>query len=321
MKFCELCKGLARTYCESDQASLCWNCDVKVHGANFLVARHSRTVLCHACQSPTPWKASGAELGITVSVCESCVVGGRNTAQRDDEESQGGNDDEIGTDDDDDLDDDDEDENDHGGEDHDYDDDDDDEEEEEEEVGGDDDENVDNQVVPWTAISSETAATPPPAANSSSSSMTTTRMRTITVEEEEEEVGGDDDENVDNQVVPWTAISSETAATPPPAANSSSSEESVSRFANGGGEVSGALSLTSDPTSQDHLDHSCKRRNSSAATSPAGWSGIDGGDASVESMPLKGFKSGSGFPGQAQPKSFIESLREFRRRDTRNLSG
>ncbi|GMN61241.1 hypothetical protein TIFTF001_030332 [Ficus carica] len=67
MKYCELCKGLARTYCESDQASLCWNCDVKVHGANFLVARHSRTVLCHACQSPTPWKASGAELGVTVS--------------------------------------------------------------------------------------------------------------------------------------------------------------------------------------------------------------------------------------------------------------
>ena len=162
MKYCELCKGLARTYCESDQASLCWNCDVKVHGANFLVARHSRTVLCHACQSPTPWKASGAELGVTVSVCESCVVGGRNRGQGDGEESQGGNDDEIHTDDDDD-DDEEEDEADRGGEHHD------DEEDNDEEVGGDDDEDGDNQVVPWSA-------TPPPAASSSSSEESVSRF-------------------------------------------------------------------------------------------------------------------------------------------------
>ncbi|KAB1210083.1 hypothetical protein CJ030_MR6G011341 [Morella rubra] len=60
MKKCELCKVPARTYCESDQASLCWDCDAKVHGANFLVARHYRTLLCHACQSQTPWKASAS---------------------------------------------------------------------------------------------------------------------------------------------------------------------------------------------------------------------------------------------------------------------
>lgn len=161
MKYCELCKGLARTYCESDQASLCWNCDVKVHGANFLVARHSRTVLCHACQSPTPWKASGAELGVTVSVCESCVVGGRNRGQGDGEESQGGNDDEIHTDDDDD--DEEEEEADRGGEHHD------DEEDNDEEVGGDDEEDGDNQVVPWSA-------TPPPAASSSSSEESVSRF-------------------------------------------------------------------------------------------------------------------------------------------------
>ncbi|XWS51988.1 hypothetical protein CRYUN_Cryun11dG0029000 [Craigia yunnanensis] len=55
---CELCGGLARMHCESDQANLCWDCDVKVHGANFLVAKHSRTLLCHVCQNPTPWLAS-----------------------------------------------------------------------------------------------------------------------------------------------------------------------------------------------------------------------------------------------------------------------
>ncbi|KAH7546531.1 hypothetical protein FEM48_Zijuj01G0210800 [Ziziphus jujuba var. spinosa] len=70
---CELCGLRARIYCESDQASLCWDCEEKVHGANFLVAKHTRSLLCHVCQSPTPWKASGPKLTPTVSVCESCV--------------------------------------------------------------------------------------------------------------------------------------------------------------------------------------------------------------------------------------------------------
>ncbi|GAB4859497.1 hypothetical protein Ancab_010964 [Ancistrocladus abbreviatus] len=73
-KSCELCKSPAWIYCESDQASLCWDCDFKVHGANFLVARHSRGLLCQVCQSPTPWSASGAKLGPTVSVCDRCVT-------------------------------------------------------------------------------------------------------------------------------------------------------------------------------------------------------------------------------------------------------
>ncbi|GAB2274851.1 hypothetical protein Dimus_009623 [Dionaea muscipula] len=76
MKNCELCISPARIYCDSDQASLCWDCDSKIHGANFLVTRHSRTLLCHVCQSPTPWSASGAKLAPTVSVCEACVVAG-----------------------------------------------------------------------------------------------------------------------------------------------------------------------------------------------------------------------------------------------------
>ncbi|KAL5797732.1 hypothetical protein ACOSQ2_002552 [Xanthoceras sorbifolium] len=135
MKNCELCKLQARTYCESDQASLCWDCDAKVHAANFLVARHSRTLLCHVCQSLTRWTASGEKLGHAVSVCESCVNG-----QAEDQESQGANDD---TEDDVDNDGDEE------------------EEEEKEEEEG------ENQVVPWSTI---TATTPPPASSSSSSS-------------------------------------------------------------------------------------------------------------------------------------------------------
>ncbi|GFZ05574.1 B-box type zinc finger family protein [Actinidia rufa] len=75
-------------YCESDQASLCWDCDAKVHSANFLVARHSRSLLCHVCQSPTPWSASGAKLGPVVSACESCVDGYDDDDDDDDEEEE-----------------------------------------------------------------------------------------------------------------------------------------------------------------------------------------------------------------------------------------
>uniref|UniRef100_A0A2C9U4J7 B box-type domain-containing protein n=1 Tax=Manihot esculenta TaxID=3983 RepID=A0A2C9U4J7_MANES len=73
MKKCELCDSLAKMYCESDQANLCWDCDSNVHGANFLVAKHSRALLCHICQSLTPWTATGPKLSPTVSVCQNCV--------------------------------------------------------------------------------------------------------------------------------------------------------------------------------------------------------------------------------------------------------
>ncbi|GFP93761.1 B-box zinc finger protein 32 [Phtheirospermum japonicum] len=62
-------------HCASDQASLCWACDAKVHSANFLVARHSRNLLCRVCQGPTPWSAAGAKLRPTASACEQCVDG------------------------------------------------------------------------------------------------------------------------------------------------------------------------------------------------------------------------------------------------------
>lgn len=75
MKRCELCKLKAAIYCGSDKARLCWGCDARVHSANFLVARHSRYLLCGECGSPTPWAATGAVLSPTVAVCEKCVDG------------------------------------------------------------------------------------------------------------------------------------------------------------------------------------------------------------------------------------------------------
>ncbi|KAJ9550406.1 hypothetical protein OSB04_014451 [Centaurea solstitialis] len=129
-KRCELCKSKAMIYCDSDSATLCWSCDAKVHSANFLVARHSRTLLCQMCQSPTPWTASGERIGpTTASICGRCVVEG--DSDDDTEERVEGNDSEMGTDSD-----------------------------EIELV----DENDDNQVVPpWSS-------TPPPPPESSSSS-------------------------------------------------------------------------------------------------------------------------------------------------------
>ncbi|KAL3647165.1 hypothetical protein CASFOL_008133 [Castilleja foliolosa] len=73
---CELCERTARIHCEPDHASLCWDCDAEVHSANFLVARHSRNLLCHVCQSPTPWSVSGSKLGATPAVCQQCAKGG-----------------------------------------------------------------------------------------------------------------------------------------------------------------------------------------------------------------------------------------------------
>ncbi|GLU23120.1 hypothetical protein SLE2022_391490 [Rubroshorea leprosula] len=111
-------------YCESDQAILCWDCDSKVHGANFLVAKHSRTLLCHLCQSPTPWIGSGPKLGPAISVCHDCVNNGSCIVERKKEERS----DDLDEDDDDETEDDDSDDLD-------------------EEEDGDEE----NQVVPWSS--------------------------------------------------------------------------------------------------------------------------------------------------------------------------
>lgn len=151
---CELCGAAARVYCGADEATLCWGCDAQVHGANFLVARHARALLCRGCARPTPWRAAGPRLGPTASLCDRCVRRGPAGAGAD-EEMGGAGDDGRGDDEDEEDDEDD-------GEDED----DDDEvvvegEDEDEEGEG------ENQVVPWTE---EADATPPPVASSTSSS-------------------------------------------------------------------------------------------------------------------------------------------------------
>ncbi|XP_022941291.1 histone H3.v1-like [Cucurbita moschata] len=168
MMKCELCGQLARTFCESDRANLCWDCDEKVHCANFLVAKHSRSLLCRACQSPTPWTASGRKLTPTVSVCEGCVEvhcgkweqGGFQERRRDNEVEVNGGDDfddgeGFGSY--------------EGGDSEDADEDDDEEEEEEEEA--EEDEDGENQVVPWSCASSSTPPPPPTVTSSSEGEM------------------------------------------------------------------------------------------------------------------------------------------------------
>ena len=155
-KGCELCGKAARMYCESDEASLCWDCDEKVHGANFLVARHERTLLCQVCRSLTPWKSSGPKLCPTVSVCEACVNNNNsNECQRGQvAESQESINDRDEDDDDSDSDD----------EDGDYSSDEDEEHEEEEEE---EEEEGENQVVPWSCASSPPPQPPPLSSTSS----------------------------------------------------------------------------------------------------------------------------------------------------------
>lgn len=119
-------------YCESDDARLCFDCDAKVHGANFLVARHCRTLLCRICHGPTPWKAEGPRLGPTLSLCHNCLDGKTSAIGNDNKKV----DDEVGED-----------------------------EYEEEEESEEEDEG-DEQVVP------ETGEEPPVASSSSCSSST-----------------------------------------------------------------------------------------------------------------------------------------------------
>ncbi|XP_027062005.2 uncharacterized protein [Coffea arabica] len=161
---CELCGKAAKMYCVSDEARLCWDCDEKVHSANFLVAKHSRNLLCHVCQSPTPWKASGTKLGPTISVCQRCLHSStpaenpavRRTRQEQVEEAEDETTDQRRLGDDQYSD---------GSEDSDgYDDYDDDEFQEEE----DEEEDGENQVVPWSSSPAPSSSALPLTTSSSS---------------------------------------------------------------------------------------------------------------------------------------------------------
>ncbi|CAO2830142.1 unnamed protein product [Amaranthus hypochondriacus] len=54
-KTCEFCGAPQPVvYCQADAALLCLSCDSKVHSANALFSRHSRTLLCDSCkQNPS----------------------------------------------------------------------------------------------------------------------------------------------------------------------------------------------------------------------------------------------------------------------------
>ncbi|KAK4761075.1 hypothetical protein SAY87_005968 [Trapa incisa] len=71
-RVCELCGGDASLYCDSDSAFLCFRCDADVHGANFLVARHTRYSVCPSCKSLADKRLSGAGIAPRPSFCRSC---------------------------------------------------------------------------------------------------------------------------------------------------------------------------------------------------------------------------------------------------------
>ncbi|KAE9591791.1 hypothetical protein Lal_00038726 [Lupinus albus] len=100
MKKCELCNSPAKLFCESDQATLCWECDAKVHTANFLVTKHQRFLLCHVCQSLTPWHGSGPKFVPTISFCNDCVRNNNQENDHDDDQDEDEDDDDIENDED-----------------------------------------------------------------------------------------------------------------------------------------------------------------------------------------------------------------------------
>ncbi|XP_027339580.1 B-box domain protein 31-like [Abrus precatorius] len=149
-KKCELCNCPAKLFCESDQASLCWECDAKVHSANFLVTKHPRFLLCHVCQSLTAWHGTGPKFVPTISVCNTCVSNSNETCnQQNHDDDDHDDDDDDGSGEDDDI--------------------------ENDDVGVDEDDE-ENQVVPWTS-------TPPPPVSPSSNSVSTSSTRFSNVED------------------------------------------------------------------------------------------------------------------------------------------
>ncbi|KAF9612959.1 hypothetical protein IFM89_004662 [Coptis chinensis] len=70
---CELCNVEASLYCMSDSAFLCYNCDARVHEANFLVARHVRRTICSICKRFDGNHVSGVDFRHIQITCRSCV--------------------------------------------------------------------------------------------------------------------------------------------------------------------------------------------------------------------------------------------------------
>ncbi|GKE10931.1 B-box zinc finger protein 32 [Tanacetum coccineum] len=61
MVVCDLChKHQPCIYCSSDSAFLCFDCDLHVHSANFLVARHIRLPLCNGEQEENDQSSSSS---------------------------------------------------------------------------------------------------------------------------------------------------------------------------------------------------------------------------------------------------------------------
>ncbi|KAK9089627.1 hypothetical protein Scep_028709 [Stephania cephalantha] len=65
---CELCRRRASLYCMADDAFLCWKCDRRVHGANFLAFRHTRRLLCGTCQNFTKRYVTGSSYRLVITI-------------------------------------------------------------------------------------------------------------------------------------------------------------------------------------------------------------------------------------------------------------
>nr|QTY32144.1 BBX transcription factor [Oxybasis rubra] len=71
-KTCEFCGASgAVVYCQADAALLCLSCDSKVHSANALFGRHSRSLLCDSCKENPAYVRCMDHLMLLCQECES----------------------------------------------------------------------------------------------------------------------------------------------------------------------------------------------------------------------------------------------------------
>lgn len=73
-KKCEFCEAPGPiVYCQADAALLCLSCDAKVHSANALFGRHSRTLLCDSCKEKPAYIRCLDHLMLFCQDCESSL--------------------------------------------------------------------------------------------------------------------------------------------------------------------------------------------------------------------------------------------------------
>uniref|UniRef100_A0A2P2MHL1 Zinc finger protein CONSTANS-LIKE 5 n=1 Tax=Rhizophora mucronata TaxID=61149 RepID=A0A2P2MHL1_RHIMU len=86
-KRCDSCKMAAAAplpFCRMDLASLCLNCDSKIHGVNKLVSRHERVWMCQVCEQAPAVVTCRADAAALCVTCDADIHSANPLARRHD---------------------------------------------------------------------------------------------------------------------------------------------------------------------------------------------------------------------------------------------